>query len=268
MKNRCFVLMLVFLICIFLCSTAYAHDPQIIVRLDYSSKYVYSFGGLGSDSPSFQPNIEADWHNGLYVGTLGFMGFDGYNDGTDDEWNHYAGWHKNFKHLSLDLSYWYYQLYDLGEGSDDVHAFVGRFAWLSLSQTIPQVNKIENYIREITPYFYLEYNFPVKSSGPEKGYIWQVGLTFETNPKKIKTYFPLFFNISVNGTDGIDLKSGVTCTRIDMSIPIYEKHTKFGCFSISPNIHLMKINGDPDGDGKMFKRNIEFFYGLCFHYLF
>jgi len=243
MKKRIMMLAMAAVFC--WANLAQAENPEVLLKVDVFSKYICSNGAIASDKMSIQPNLQLSWKNGWYVGILSFLGVHNYNRNSASENDLYFGYTFETENLKFDTSYWYYMLYDLHKSSDDVNAIIEQVSW----KTCP--------VPSLTPYVKLEGDMPNKKSGPKKGFQWRVGLQYEVATK----YFPLKFDASLNAAENhvYGLKSGVTCGRLDVSAPI----KLFSKYTLEPNIHYARNNGDPDGRaGKGFTKSNELWFGI------
>jgi len=233
MKKSLLLGTVIFLV-LFASSFCLAEKPAFTLRVDYYTKYLVGSGSVVSERANLQPNLELRWKNGVYLGFLGFTGFHGYNRNYSSENDFYGGYTWENIHLKVDVSYWYFMVYDLNTTTDDSHDFTGRFFWKSCPG--------------VTPYLHLEYSMPVKKDrGSKEGWQWRIGAQKEVETK----YVPIKFDLSLRGSDGANgLRPGMSCAMFDVSLPFPIKSLGI---TIEPNTHYRIANGDPDGPGKGFK---------------
>lgn len=205
----------------------------------------------------FQQSITANfWDSGFYVGAWNsYSSKGGFNSDFGDEGiNYYAGYTRKAQGITLDLSYWYYHLIDLKENDDDVHAFVLKVSFPDFSG--------------ITPYFYQEVQFPVASGGLEKGYMYNLGISYNWNlPKFLENQKKqiISFDLRIVGNDGVaGFDSGlITHGRLDISTAF-----QFGKIIVIPNVHVQIMSGDQNGNIEDVADGNKVWFGLRMKYSF
>ena len=195
------------------------------------------------------------WDSGFY-GSLwwSYSGKGGINSDFGDELQYYIGYCKKINMVAFDFGSRYYQLYNLNETKNDLYDF-------ELTISLPN--------RFVTPYCYIEMDIPVKSGGPERGWIYHFGAY--SNFLKFPKFFIgqqekqiVFTNLKLVANDGVGgLDAGITHGRLDV-----ETEFQFGEVMFVPNLHLQVLAGDQDGDLGDIGYRDNFWYGFQFKYSF
>ncbi len=239
MKKYLYFLAGTLIFCFSTCNL-FAEDLKLSGSLDvgYYSRYVCSGVTLYNDHV-FQQSIGVRIEPlGLYTRIWSsYSPKGGFNSDFGDEIDYIIGIYRIFKGVGIDISYSFYNMFNVENTAGDLHALVLRLDLLE--------------VFSIKPYIRLEENIPVDRNILEGGFIYELGIKYDINLLK--------FNVSIKGHDGAYRARPELVSSTELAI---SSNFKIKKVNISPTINLQKRLGYKVRNGGIAEDKI--WYGINF----
>lgn len=217
---------------------AFSLDGTLDFR--YSSKYMGGAGQILYDHHVLQKDVMFSVEPiGLYgVVWSSYSPRNGINQDFGDEIDFILGISSPVWKLEMDLSYSYYNCYDINDTEGDLHALV-------LVTDFPEIYHLK-------PYLKLERDVPFDEDILPGGFIYRLGAEYDLQLGKIFS-----FDVSLAGHDGAfgTKKETISSSRLSLSTVF-----NWGNVEIVPSIDFQKCLGKDIEDGGMTEDKI--WYGI------
>lgn len=229
-----------------LCSfnNLFAEEMKFSGSLDigYFSHYVGWPGTTVYDDSVFQQSIGATLDPlGLYVKAWSsYSPKNGFNSDFGDEIDYIIGIYQKFGKIGVDVSYTFYNMYNMNNTTGDLHALV-------LHIDSPEILFVK-------PYLTLENDIPVDKEILEGGFIYRAGVKYNINLPKSQI---IDLNVSFSGHDGAFGKRTETVSSAKLAISSTFQLWKV---AITPTVNFQKRLGYKPRDGGMTEDKI--WYGV------
>ena len=178
---------------------------------------------------------------GLYV--MGWLScsINDFNDNYGTEADYIIGIHRIFGKVGVDVSYAFYNMYDIDNTAGDLHALI-------LHLDLPEVFFAK-------PYITLEEDFPVNREILEGGFMYRAGIKYNINLPKL----PIDLDASFAGHDGACGKKPETISSVKLTVSSTLQLWKV---DVTPMVNFQKRLGYKVRDGGMTEDRI--WYGINF----